>query len=87
MRLTLRAARRQRGWTHEHLARAASIHRATVYRLEAGDIRNPSTATVAALEDALGLSRGTLAFGADASYGTGAAHRVQRESAIEGSAK
>jgi transcriptional regulator with XRE-family HTH domain len=66
MRTTLSAARKRRGLTPEQLAREASLHPATVYRLEAGTTANPSHATVAALEDALGLRRGSLVFGEQA---------------------
>lgn len=63
MRLTLTEARRKRGWTPERLAEHAGVHRATVYRIEAGEITNPSNSTVARLELALKLRRGTLVFG------------------------
>lgn len=63
MRKTVRQARERRGWTPEELAEHAGVHRATVYRIEAGEIRNPSNTTVEALERALKLRRGTLVFG------------------------
>lgn len=66
MRLTVTTARKQKRWTVEQLAERAGVHRATVYRLEAGDIKNPSNTTVSNLEAALGLKRGTLMFCADA---------------------
>lgn len=66
MRSTLTAARERRGWTPEHLAELAGVHQATVYRIEAGDIRNPSNDTVERLETALKVKRGTLVFGQQA---------------------
>lgn len=62
MRLTLKEARGKRKWTPEELAEHAGIHRATVYRLEAGETV-PSHATVEALEGALRVKPGTLVFG------------------------
>jgi transcriptional regulator with XRE-family HTH domain len=61
--MTVTAARERRGWTPEQLAEQAGVHRATVYRIESGEIRNPSITTVQALEQALGVRRGTLDFG------------------------
>lgn len=63
MRLTLTEARERRKLTPEGLAEKAKVHRATVYRIEAGDITNPSNDTVQKLEQALRLKRGTLVFG------------------------
>jgi transcriptional regulator with XRE-family HTH domain len=64
MRLHLTDARKRRGLTPEALAERAGVHRATVYRIEAGEITNPTNATVERLETALRLRRGTLLFGA-----------------------
>lgn len=64
MRYTLEEAMgKRKGLTPEGLAEKAGVHRATVYRLLAGDIGNPSSATVEKLELALRLKRGTLVFG------------------------
>lgn len=61
--LTLRAARQQRGWTQTKVAELAGLDKATVSRIEAGEITDPSNTTVASLEGALKLRRGTLVFG------------------------
>lgn len=62
MRLTLKEALDKRHLSPEELADQAGVHRATVYRIQAGDITNPSNDTVAKLEIALRLKRGTLVF-------------------------
>lgn len=62
MRLTLTEARERRRLTPDALAVQAGVSRATVYRLESGDIVNPSSLTVERLETALRLKRGTLQF-------------------------
>lgn len=64
MRLTVREAREKRGWTPEELAEHAGVHRATVYRIEAG--ASPNYSTVEALETALRVKPGTLLFGVTA---------------------
>lgn len=64
MRLTLKEARERREWTPDELAARASVSRATVYRIEAGEIANPLNDTVTKLEETLKLKRGTLVFGA-----------------------
>lgn len=65
MRMTVSEARKRKafGWTPEELAERAGVHRATVYRIESGEITNPSYDTVTKLEEALRLKRGTLVFG------------------------
>lgn len=65
MRMTLTEARNRRAfrWTPEQLAERAGVHRATVYRIESGEIANPSNDTVRKLEEALRVPRGTLTFG------------------------
>lgn len=63
MGMTLREAREQRGWTPVELSTKSGVGRATVYRLESGETPNPAHSTVVRLEDALGVSRGTLEFG------------------------
>lgn len=66
MKLTVTQARDLRGWTPAELAEQSSLHLATIYRLEAGAIIDPSKSTVDALEAALSLKPGTLVFGPDA---------------------
>lgn len=66
MGLTLHAARTRRKWSVDDLAHRSGVGRATVYRIEAGDITNPSHDTVTRLESALKVRRGTLLFGAEA---------------------
>ena len=61
--LTLREARGNRGWTMDKLAERSGVHKATISRIESGEICNPSNDTVANLETALRLKRGTLVFG------------------------
>lgn len=63
MRMTLRKALERMEWTPDELAARASVSRATVYRLQAGEVTNPSNDTVLKLEQALKLRRGTLVFG------------------------
>jgi transcriptional regulator with XRE-family HTH domain len=65
MRMTLKAARRKRGWNLEQLAKASGVHFSTISRLERGETK-PMHDTVTALEQALGLKRGTLLFGVQA---------------------
>ena len=61
MQLTLRAARDKKGWTLDELADASGINKSTISRLERSETQ-PLHDTVKALEDALDLKRGTLAF-------------------------
>jgi transcriptional regulator with XRE-family HTH domain len=61
--LTVKEARDAKNWTQEELAERAGLNKGTVSRLESGEITNPSNATVARLELALRLRRGTLVFG------------------------
>jgi len=63
MNIDLRTAREKRGWDRQTLAKAAGVANSTVGRIESGEIINPSSWTVACLEQALGLRRGTLLFG------------------------
>lgn len=72
--LTLKDARDQRGWTQEDLEaatqRAAAalgpgytpVDQRNISKIERGDIQDPRNSTVAVLEKALGLKRGTLVF-------------------------
>lgn len=61
--MTLREARERRGWTQERLEAESGVDQTTISRIEAGVNTNPSNATVAKLELALRLKRGTLVFG------------------------
>ena len=61
MQLTLERARKKRGLSFAQLAAAAGVHKATVARIERGEVE-PTHATVNALEDAMDLKRGTLVF-------------------------
>lgn len=63
MGLSLKTARDKRGWTMDELAERSKVSKATISRIEAGDVTNPSNDTVANLESALSLKRGTLVFG------------------------
>lgn len=64
--MTLRAARERRGWTQEQLETAADVPQSVISRLERGESVNPTNETVAKLEAALRLRRGTLVFGEEA---------------------
>jgi transcriptional regulator with XRE-family HTH domain len=61
--LDLRTARKAKGWKMPELADRSGVNKSTISRIEAGEITNPSNDTVASLEAALGLRRGTLVFG------------------------
>jgi transcriptional regulator with XRE-family HTH domain len=61
--LSVTEARTARKWTLSELAERAGLNKGTVSRIESGEISNPSNATVARLELALRLKRGTLVFG------------------------
>jgi transcriptional regulator with XRE-family HTH domain len=61
MQLTLKRARKKAELTFAQLAAKSGIHKATVARIERGEVR-PMHDTVNALEDALELERGTLKF-------------------------
>jgi transcriptional regulator with XRE-family HTH domain len=68
---SLRAAREAKGWSQEHLAdetkrvdpAGAGVDQAHISKLERSEITDPKNSTVAVLEAALGLGRGTLVFG------------------------
>lgn len=59
----LKTARERRGWDQKTLAAKSGVSQATISRIEAGDITNPSNETVKKLELALKLRRGALVFG------------------------
>ena len=53
----LRTERQQRGLSTEQLARKAGVGRATIYKIEAGEVSRPHHRTVEYLADALGIPR------------------------------
>lgn len=61
--MTLREAREWRGWTQEQLEKLSEVAQTTISKIERGEVLNPSNGTVAKLEVALRLRRGTLVFG------------------------
>lgn len=61
MQLTLKQAREKRKLTFAQLAAKSGVHKATVARIERGEVQ-PMHDTVIALEDALDYRRGTLKF-------------------------
>lgn len=63
MQCDLKRARDRKGWTQAELAERSEVDEATISRIEAGKTSNPSNDTVAKLEAALKLRRGTLTFG------------------------
>lgn len=64
--MTLRRARTRLGWTQEQLATASGVQQSAISKLERGEVTDPQKSTADALEDALGLQRGTLVFGREA---------------------
>ena len=63
---TLKAARLRKGWTQPQLAEKSGIDQRAISKIERGLVEDPQNSTVAALEEALGLKRGTLVFGSEA---------------------
>ncbi len=63
MQTDLRTARDRKKWDQQTLAKRSGVSQATISRIEAGEITNPSYDTVLKLEDALRLKRGSLVFG------------------------
>lgn len=61
--LSLRQARAAKGWTQEQLEAASGIPQQTISKIENGATDDPQNSTVVALEQALGIRRGTLVFG------------------------
>jgi transcriptional regulator with XRE-family HTH domain len=61
--LTLKRARIAKGLTQEELAAVSGVQQSAISKLERGDVSDPQKSTADALEDALGLQRGTLIFG------------------------
>jgi transcriptional regulator with XRE-family HTH domain len=62
-RLTLHEARAAKDWTQEQLEAASGVDQRNISKIERGEITDPRSSTVEALERALGLRRGTLVFG------------------------
>lgn len=61
-RLTLQRAREKKGWTQEQLEAASGVDQRNISKIERGETADPRNSTVIALEDALGLERGSLVF-------------------------
>lgn len=66
--LTLKQAREAKGWTQQDLEaatarRGSRVDQRSISKIERGGTDDPQNSTVAALEAALGLRRGTLVFG------------------------
>jgi ribosome-binding protein aMBF1 (putative translation factor) len=61
--MTLKQARDAKGWTQVELAAKSRIDQAHISKIERGEVCDPKNSTVAALEKALGVRRGTLVFG------------------------
>jgi ribosome-binding protein aMBF1 (putative translation factor) len=61
----IRSLRKVRGWSQEHLADEANMHRTYLWGIERG-VRNPSLRHLAQIADALGVSVAAL-FSADES--------------------
>jgi len=72
MQRHLKRAREQKHWSLEKLSSESGINKSTISRLERGETM-PMLGTANALEDALGLKRGSLRFGQPESSGAGAA--------------
>ena len=60
---TLRQARTTKGWTQEQLAAASGIGQRVISKIECEEVGDVMNSTAAALEKALGLTRGSLVFG------------------------
>ena len=61
--LTLKQARDAKGWTQEQLEAASGVNQRSISKIERGGTFDPQNTTIIALEQALGLKRGTLIFG------------------------
>ena len=59
----IRQLRRDKGWSQEHLADEAGMHRTYLWGIERG-VRNPCIRHLSQIADALGMSVGAL-FAAD----------------------
>ena len=60
--MTLREARDAKGWTQATLSHRSGVPQSRIAEIETGKTRDPQNRTVKALEEALGLRRGTLVF-------------------------
>ena len=76
--VSIREARRQRGWTQAQLAQRAGVSRPTVARVETGS--NISTSTLEKVAKALGLSMQLGAGPDDAAISTSRGQRSSRGS-------
>jgi transcriptional regulator with XRE-family HTH domain len=73
--LTLKAARDAKGWTQEQLEAETKkvdpaglgVDQRAISKIERGSVEDPMNSTVVHLENALGVARGTLIFGREAS--------------------
>jgi transcriptional regulator with XRE-family HTH domain len=65
--ITLRQARKKKRLTQQKLAAKSGVNQRAISKIEVGKVQDPHNRTVAALEDALGLKRGSLVFGDEAS--------------------
>lgn len=63
MQTDLKTAREARKWDQQTLAARSGVSQATISRIEAGLILDPSNSTASKLEAALRLRRGSLVFG------------------------
>lgn len=63
---TLKQAREDKGWTQQQLAERSGIEQQVISKIELGKTDDPQNSTAKALEQALGLKRGTLVFGEEA---------------------
>jgi transcriptional regulator with XRE-family HTH domain len=63
MDMDLKTARKLLGWDQQTLAAKSGVPQSTISRIESGETANPSNGTVAKLEIALKVKRGTLVFG------------------------
>lgn len=66
MQLTLKRARERRQLTKAALAKKCGVHKSTVGRIEAGEVK-PLHETVTAMEAAMSLKPGTLVFHSEVS--------------------
>lgn len=61
--LTLREARKQKGWTQDVLAAKSGINQTTISCIETGGVTRPAFITVVKLAAALGIDPRVLRFG------------------------
>lgn len=63
---TLRQARLDKELTQAELSDRSGVAQSRIAEIESGKTADPNNSTVKALEEALGLRRGTLVFGPEA---------------------